>query len=71
MVAQGDDVGVLEPDSIELDARLRVSGDYLSGEVCLPSGHRIAFDGWLGLIGALESARAAGPFVGQDSDETE
>ena len=71
MLAQRDDLVVLEPDSIELDARLRVSGGDLSGEVCLPDGRAIAFDGWLGLIGALESARAAGPFVGQDSDETE
>jgi hypothetical protein len=71
MVAQRDDLVVLEPDSVELDARLRVSGDHLSGEVCLPSGRRIAFHGWLGLIGAVESARAEGPVAGRDPNETE
>jgi len=51
-------------DSIELDARLQVCGDHLSGEVRLPDGRAIAFDGWLGLIGAVESARGAQPVAG-------
>ena len=56
MVAQVDDLVVPESDPIELDARLQVCGDHLSGEVRLPDGCTIVFDGWLGLIGAVESA---------------
>jgi hypothetical protein len=60
MVAHGDDLVVLEPDLIELDARLCVSDEHLSGEVRAPDGRWIAFDGWLGLIGAVETARTTG-----------
>ena len=56
IVAQVDDLVVANPDPIELEARLRVSRDHLEGELQLPSGQTIAFDGWLGLIGAVEAA---------------
>jgi hypothetical protein len=47
---------MLESSSVELDARLKICGDRLSGEISLPDGRTIAFEGWLGLIGAVESA---------------
>jgi hypothetical protein len=47
---------MLAEPSVELDARLKISGDQLSGEISLPDGRTIAFEGWLGLIGAVESA---------------
>ena len=60
-----------EPDPIELDARLRVSGDHLNGELRLPSGTIIAFDGWLGLIGAVEAAVPPDPVTGGGEDPTQ
>ena len=59
-----------EPDPIELDARLRVSGDHLTGELRLPNGKTIAFDGWLGLIGAVEAAIPAHPETWDRADPT-
>jgi hypothetical protein len=56
IVSHVDDLVVANPDPIELDVRLRVSGDHLEGELQLPSGQTIAFHGWLGLIGAVEAA---------------
>ena len=56
MVAHVDDLVVPESDPIELDAHLRISGDHMAGEVRLPDGRWIRFDGWLGLIGAVEAA---------------
>lgn len=56
-----DDPVMLEPESVELDARLKISEDHLSGEISLPDGRTTAFDGWLGLIGAIESALGSGP----------
>jgi hypothetical protein len=61
ILAHSHDSVVIEPDPIELDARLRVSGDHLCGELRLPDGRRIAFESWLGLIGALEAARSNEP----------
>jgi hypothetical protein len=46
-----------EVDCIEIEARLRLSADHLSGELRTSDGWRHSFSGWLGLIGALESAR--------------
>jgi hypothetical protein len=46
-----------EPDPIELEASLSLQGDQVSGELRGPRGWRVDFSGWLGLIGALESAR--------------
>jgi hypothetical protein len=71
MVAQVEDLVVPGSDPIELDARLRVSGDHLNGELRLPDGRCITFDGWLGLIGAVEAASAAGLVAGMDSDASE
>jgi hypothetical protein len=62
---------VADPDPIELDARLRVSGDHLTGELYLPGGQTIAFDGWLGLIGAVEAAVPADPVIGDGADPTQ
>jgi hypothetical protein len=70
MVAQVDDLVVPESDPIELDARLRISGDHMNGELRLPDGRWIAFDGWLGLIGAVEAALPADPFRGDDTCAT-
>jgi hypothetical protein len=70
MVAQVDDLVVPESDPIELDARLRISGDRLDGAVRLPDGGWIAFDGWLGLIGAVEAA-LPDPEVRNDAAATE
>ena len=47
---------VLGSDPIRLQARLEVAGDHLRGELLLPDGTPMAFDGWLGLIGAVEAA---------------
>jgi hypothetical protein len=65
-----DDHVVPEPQPIELAARLRVSGDHLDGELQLPSGQTIAFDGWLGLIGAVEAAVPAEPVPGDGANPT-
>ena len=61
IVAHLDDPLMLEPEPVELEAHLQVSDDHLSGEIHLPDGHTIAFDGWLGLIGAVESALGPRP----------
>jgi hypothetical protein len=50
---------VLEPRPIELQARLVLFGDRLSGELLCADGRRIEFEGWLGLLGAIESAGAS------------
>ena len=52
---------MLEPEPVELQARLQVSDDHLSGEIHLPDGRTVTFDGWLGLIGAVESALGPRP----------
>jgi hypothetical protein len=49
---------MLAEPPVELAARLEIRGDQLSGEISLPDGRTIAFEGWLGLIGAVESALA-------------
>jgi hypothetical protein len=61
---------VPEPDPIELDARLRISEDHMDGEVRLPDGRWITFDGWLGLIGAVEAGLPPDP-VARDAAATE
>ena len=61
MVSYVDDLVVPEPDSIEVDAHLLLLDDHLSGELRLPDGRRIAFDGWLGLVGAVELVRDVRP----------
>lgn len=45
-----------DSEPIELDARLRVSGDELTGEVRRDGRPTIPFAGWLGLLGAVERA---------------
>jgi hypothetical protein len=52
---------MLEPESVEVDAHLQIADDHLSGEIRLPDGHTIPFDGWLGLIGAVESVLGPRP----------
>jgi hypothetical protein len=52
---------MLEPEPVELEAHMQVSEDHLSGEIRLSDGRTIAFDGWLGLIGAVESALGPRP----------
>jgi hypothetical protein len=47
-----------DPDAIELDVRLRVVGDELSGEVSRDGRPSFPFSGWLGLLGAVERACA-------------
>jgi hypothetical protein len=71
IVAQVNDLVVSEPDPIELDARLRVSGGRLNGELHLPTGQTIGFDGWLGLIGAVEAAIPADPVTPDRVDPAE
>jgi hypothetical protein len=47
---------MVEADAITLDARIQISADHLSGELRLADGRAIPFEGWLGLIGAVELA---------------
>jgi hypothetical protein len=61
IVAHLDDPLMLEPEPVELEAHLQVSDDHLSGEIRLPDGRTLAFDGWLGLIGAVEAALGPRP----------
>jgi hypothetical protein len=67
IVAQVDDLVVPESDPTELEARLHISGDHMDGEVRMPDGRWIAFDGWLGLIGAVEAALPADPVARDDA----
>jgi hypothetical protein len=59
---------VPDPDPIEFNARLEVSENHLRGELCLPDGRRMAFDGWLGLISAIEAASSASVTAGGDAE---
>ena len=70
IVSRVDDLVVAERDPIELDARMRIEGEHLSGEVRLPDGRWITFDGWLGLFGAVEAAMPADPVTGDDAAAT-
>lgn len=48
-----------ESPTITLIAHLHLTGVELEGELTGPDGRRIPFSGWLGLIGAVESAAQA------------
>jgi hypothetical protein len=45
-----------DSDAIELDVRMHVDADEVSGEVARDGHPALPFEGWLGLLGAVERA---------------